>query len=237
MKTKTRLINIARAFTRVELLAVLGALGLLAALALPGLANHRTRFDRVACVNNLRMVGQAFHTWGNDHGGETPWWVDPAQGGTRLAPQGNSAWFHFSAISNQLASPQFLLCPADWRLSKKMATNWGTASGGFRLAAYRDNATTYFVGLHAKASQPAAVLSGDNNLRVQFKSNCSVVTTGAWQVTPGDPTLVWTNGLHELSGNLLLNDGRVHHTTSAEMSAVFTNSLINGETFTHLLIP
>ena len=47
--------------TRLELVAVLASLALVAALAFPVLANTRQRSDRVVCISNLQRIGQAFH--------------------------------------------------------------------------------------------------------------------------------------------------------------------------------
>src|SRR6266567_4918374 len=46
-------------FTARELIAVLGALALLAAVAGPLLANAKLRSQRTVCVNNLARIGRA----------------------------------------------------------------------------------------------------------------------------------------------------------------------------------
>ena len=237
MKLKPRLLTMGRAFTRVELVALLGAGGLLVCLSLPGLANQRGRFDRVGCVNNLRMIGQAFHAWGSDHGGQTPWRTPSTEDGTRgLAGAGN-AWFQFMSLSNRLASPKLLICPADAAKSRSMATNWGLGSGGFLNVAYRNNSLSYLVGLEAGADMPVALLSGDRDITSSGKSSCGTAQiANAWNVTqPMVNVPSWTGNVHELGGNVLLNDGRVLETTNAGLRYAFKNSDVNGSS--HFLFP
>src|SRR5262245_8206916 len=72
-----------RAFTRLELVAVVCALALLAAVAVPVLAHTKPRADRLTCLNNLRLVGRAEHLWASDHRDQMPWRVDMSEGGTQ----------------------------------------------------------------------------------------------------------------------------------------------------------
>jgi len=71
-----------RALTRLELLAVLGALALLAGVALPVLARGKPRSDVALCANNLRQLGVAALMHSMEEGG-----VFPARGTTNLWPQ------------------------------------------------------------------------------------------------------------------------------------------------------
>src|SRR2546423_1347175 len=113
-----------KGFSRLELVVVLATLFLLAAVALPGLANNRARSEQVSCLSNLRQIGHAFHLWANDHGDKNHWWTPISEGGTYLAPGETAPWpfgpslrnnsyFQFAWISNELATPQILVCPGD----------------------------------------------------------------------------------------------------------------------------
>jgi hypothetical protein len=237
MKLPTRMKIGCHAFTRVEVLTIMGALVLLTCTTLAGLTNQRGRFDRVACLNNLRMIGQAFQAWGNDHGGETPWWVPPPQGNYNK-PLFGETWYQFSWISNQLGSPKILVCPTDW--NRRIATNWGMSTeGGFLHSSYRNNGLSYLVGLEARADRPTVVLSGDSNLRYDGKYFCSLGLANCWAINtrPLSPYLAWTNRLHQLSGNLLLNDGRVLQTTNAGLRAAFANQGFDDNGQWHFLTP
>src|SRR4051812_35518457 len=61
------------AFSLVELLVVIGIVGILIALLLPALAGARRQAKMVACQSNLRQIGQAFKTYEVENGG----WIFP----------------------------------------------------------------------------------------------------------------------------------------------------------------
>jgi len=52
-----------RAFTLIELLIVMGVIGILTAMLLPALARARERARMTSCMNNLRQIGQALHCY------------------------------------------------------------------------------------------------------------------------------------------------------------------------------
>jgi hypothetical protein len=112
MNTPLRNIQ-ASAFSRIELCATIAALFLLAAVALPVLAQPFSRSQRLQCLNNLRQIGQAFQVWGNDHGDDFPFFVSPSQGGVQGTPEASRAYYQLAALSNQLSSPRILACPSD----------------------------------------------------------------------------------------------------------------------------
>jgi prepilin-type N-terminal cleavage/methylation domain-containing protein len=174
--------SLCQAFTRVELLAVLAVLGLLAAVALPALASNRARFERIVCVNNLRLIGRAFHIWGADHGGENPWWVSTYAGGTQYQGKVGFCFDEFRCVSNHLETPRILVCPSD--PARRMATNWSNdPNGGLGWLGYQDRAVSYFIGIHASALLPRSILSGDRFFRNNGAGHsCSVGFIEFWTV-------------------------------------------------------
>jgi type II secretory pathway pseudopilin PulG len=214
----TKSSSVAPAFTRLELAAVLAALVLLAALALPVLANNRERSQRVVCVNNLRLVGQATQEWGTDREGKVPWQILASEGGTRVvsspAPPWNglqnNAWFQWAWMSNELRTPKILACPSD--TVKSPARDWSaSADGGLLHPAFQNTAVSYLVNLHPFPEHEDALLSGDRNLRgASLSGNCSAGISPV-QLLPFTPSPSFgiDPSLHVEAGNFLFSDGRV----------------------------
>ena len=83
MRVRTKGSETQSGFTRTDLCAVLFALSLLAALALPALAKMKPHSDRASCANNLRELGIGWHCWARENKNELPWHLNPVDGGTR----------------------------------------------------------------------------------------------------------------------------------------------------------
>jgi len=118
-----------RAFTRVDLLAVLVALCALAAVVLPALAHSDDNGTRMVCLNNLRQMGMASTMYAEDNldylafcnwdGGTAPgpgWLYGPyAAHDPTVYPYNShpgSAWTNglwFKYVQNQ----KYYLCPVD----------------------------------------------------------------------------------------------------------------------------
>jgi type II secretory pathway pseudopilin PulG len=220
---KTSLIDSPRsiAFTRIELLAVLGALGVLASVAGPGLANNKPHSQRAVCVNNLRLIGRAFQEWASEHGDIYPFRMEAISqgggysmdGGTIGHPLDNNAWFQYSWVSNQLGTPKILICPSDSpsaiRAQRRTASNFGASNnGGFMHLEYQNNATSYILSLTSLYDYPQTIVSGDYNL-----GGLSPGASGPGGIASAygayPPNVRWTNSVHGECGNLVLSGGQV----------------------------
>ena len=60
-------------FTLVEMLVVIGIIGVLASLLLPVLARPKGKANRIKCVNNLSQIGKAFISFSTNFDGRLPW--------------------------------------------------------------------------------------------------------------------------------------------------------------------
>lgn len=233
--------NSIKAFTRVEVALCLTGAVLLILVAMPGLANTRNRSQRAACVDNLRLIGQAVQLWGVDHDNSPPWQVRVSEAGTRT--QGGikvgATWYELSWMSNQLVTPKILVCPSDPERIKNTAARWGNTIGGYGNAQYRNNATSYGIGLHSYLGNPASFLAADRNLRVDSTAQtCSLGINGVSSINSFPiSNAAWTNSIHGLTGNVLTADGRVLQMTNPDLKP-YLQSVINDDNGgLHLLIP
>jgi prepilin-type processing-associated H-X9-DG protein/prepilin-type N-terminal cleavage/methylation domain-containing protein len=108
------------AFTLVELLVVIGIVAVLVAILLPVLASVRQQSVTLKCLANLRICGQAFEMYIDEHKGFVPYpntGIDPSGKDctvwfTVIDPYLNSiANTHRSGVAAQRAYSEFKQCP------------------------------------------------------------------------------------------------------------------------------
>ena len=191
-------------FTRKELVATLAFLFLLIAVSLAAITSSKPSNQRALCRSNLRENGQAVSRWATDHDGRVPWLVSTAEGGSGggIPP----AFFYILPLSNYLASPRTLACPADTNL---VATNWDFNPGGFLFFGFRDKALSYFVGLDTPLEEAHAILFGDRSLYTPAFTYCARVKVIAADIVPQAAWGFPTPGAHGDAGHFLFTDGRV----------------------------
>jgi prepilin-type processing-associated H-X9-DG protein len=190
--------------TLTEVLLVIAALVLLAAILLPALAAAKHKSSRVGCVSNLKLVGITYRMWADENADKYPMQVSATnEGAMELAATGNVAEC-FRVMSNILDVPQIVICPLDTKHFP--ATNF---------ASLENSNISYFVGLDAVDTQPQTLLSGDANLMV----NGIEVRPGILNLQTNG-SLGWTKDRHKGSGNILLGDGSVQQASSADLTRV-----------------
>lgn len=77
----------AKAFTLIEVLAVIAVVGILVALLLPVLGKMRERAAEAKCMSNLRQIGAAMNLFASDNDGYYPFW-----GGAKN-PDSDGPWY------------------------------------------------------------------------------------------------------------------------------------------------
>lgn len=189
----------AAAFTLVELLTVIAIMAILAAMLLPTLNQAKARAKRAACINNLRQCGFAFHLFAADHNGRFPMHVAPTEGGSanfvsaavRVEGGFYFAYRHFQVLSNDLGTPQLLVCPSDTR----PPTN--------RFVHLQNANVSYFVNVAAENGKATSILAGDRNLTNDH------ATVGSSFLLNANSVLRWTGEMHRYRGNVLFSDAHV----------------------------
>ena len=214
-------LRICLAFSRIELLALLVALIVLAGVALPLGSSQRTiasRSEELVCQANLRHIGRAFQLWGSDHDDQKPFLLDPSDGGIRGFGPANNVWYQFAYISNELATPRVLVCPSDTNTTR-IAKSWANSpDGGFLNPLYRNNSVSYFLSFHAFRDDPRALLAGDRNMQANGSGACSYAGLSFVLVySVNQQTAIWSNSIHGLEGNILFNDATVATMSSTEV--------------------
>jgi hypothetical protein len=194
-----------KAFTRLELCAVLAAIALLGVIVFPTLAGTKSDTDRSLCVNNLRLIGRGMASWAGDHNGYFSWWVPLSDGGTRPGfSKPASAWFEYSSFSNYLVSPKILACPAD------RGVIVARSFPEYRQVGFRDSATSYNLNLHAYSESSRIGICTDRNLKSDTLSGCSTGMNPIWQINAESASAGWTNAVHGTGvGNIVMTDGSV----------------------------
>jgi prepilin-type N-terminal cleavage/methylation domain-containing protein len=86
------------AFTLVELLVVIGVIGLLISILLPALSSAQAQSRKVKCMSNLRSLGQAISLYGAENKGSLPWGVVPSRFGTEAEANADADYYDWMGL-------------------------------------------------------------------------------------------------------------------------------------------
>jgi prepilin-type processing-associated H-X9-DG protein len=181
----------------------------------------KAKVDRISCINNLKMIGIAYHLWAEDHNGHFPASESVTNEGWRElltdANQGFRCWTNYAMMADEMGqSAMVVVCPSDER---RPAANFSNTFSNTNLS--------YFVGVSANGTQPQSLLAGDRNLGdgpepdrdYGFSPGTGQGNDVAIQSNSKAGPVCWSLKMHSQgksdgTGNILLADGSVQQVSS-----------------------
>jgi hypothetical protein len=203
------------AFTRPELITISALLVILVALMTMALTHKRYVQQQRACVNNLKNIGLGLRIAYTDRVTEDfTFRCAIENGGTR---EFTNLWQHFLDISNELSTPNILVCPIS---GKKPGRTWQSFS---------DQNISYFLGLTASDTSPRSFLSGDTGFLIDGQSpqsNPISLSTNA--------NVTYPKPVHRSIPNICMGDGSVQRFNPGRLKEALRHSDLATNT---LLLP
>ncbi|MEY4918780.1 MAG: hypothetical protein RL616_2693 [Verrucomicrobiota bacterium] len=196
-----------RGLMPIEVIIVVFIVVVIVAIVLPTLSPHGRRSSKIGCVNNLKQIGLAYKIWAGDNNDKYPMELSITNGGALEWLNTTDAWKTFQLMSNELSTPKILYCPSD-SARRQAATDF---DDGMKTR------ISYFIGADATDTNPAAFLSGDDNLTINGVHpkpglmNVSANAALGWDDTRHNDTTrqSWFTKTRAGGGNIGLTDGSV----------------------------
>src|SRR5690349_20860814 len=138
------------AFTLIELIVLLVAIGLLIIVVVPAMMRAKRQTQQIDCKGNLQQIGLVFRIWSIDNADRFVMRCPTNEGGTMEVA--NEVWRSFLVMSNELDTPLVLACPSD---SSHPTRSWSVLA---------NSNISYFIGLDAEEIVPELPLTGDSHL-------------------------------------------------------------------------
>lgn len=200
--------NQQRAFTKVELLAVLAIGALLAVVLFAALEKSKRKSQQISCVGRLKIISLGFRVFPKDSGRDWPMAADSRNGGVKeWMGWGTNVYRIFQSLSNELSVPNVLFCPSDTR---KPASTW---------QALQNTNIGYFVGVDAADEYAGRILAGDRNLQASVGKD----RDGFLSLTTNE-VVKWSASMHQNKGNIAMADGSIQRVSDEQFREILGKS-------------
>jgi prepilin-type N-terminal cleavage/methylation domain-containing protein/prepilin-type processing-associated H-X9-DG protein len=196
-----------KAFTLVELLAVICIVAILAAMLLPALVGGGLS-KMSKCMNNLKQVDLGFILFANDNQGRFPMQVSVTNGGTMEFIYSEHTFPHFQKIKDYIRDPRCLICI--FETNRQAAVSF---------EALNDLNISYFLNADASTNNPSrTILAGDRFLQVKGQP----IQPGLFILTTNS-NVSWTPNFHVSGGVFAFADGHVEFNRNNNLNSFIQN--------------
>ncbi len=203
-----------------EMLVVMGIIGVLAVLLLPVLSRAKAKAHRIKCLNNLSTIGKALNSYGHNFDGRLPWQIL----GDQQRDQLGSSWSDFTMapaaifslppMVREIGNARVLLSPCDperMPFNEKAEEMWGKLDP-IRNIILPEKAISYLLIEGGDIGRPTTVLAVTRNI-----SDCDL-KLARWVGADERPVMdEAVAGLNRGKGQLVMADGSTHLSNDADL--------------------